>query len=718
MKPVTPEAYLHALVRRLKSLDAATTYLTENEREGFAATLSATIRDCQMTSLLHDSTVVAVAGKQGAGKTMLVRMLYDLDTTWLCDNAGRGEYIPVMVLEDGDVSEPQGCIYRWNDETDLGAVRGTPLSAEAFRGAVKSSGSNTLELPVLRVPVRYFGGRVKCGFLLLPGYETITAKNRAWQEFMQMALVACSACVLVTNGDMLAAEQDAILADIRDNELAGVEPVIAITRTEARADDERDELRSAAAERFGVPLECVVCTGTGENYIAAWREQIRDVLNAYGGVGLDARTRQLKDLEGLSRKIGTVVSAARQAVKKSKSAQSDNEELHLDIMEALEEEIGVLRASYRTKLASRFEDLAKAAIGDADADFDKVEGGWSGTGNHIKEFLGRSSDNNRKRMQTRLQAAMVKSGGGAAFATTHAVLLADIAKERLNAPSPALLTIEDRNSSTDVPMIGQDNLVTRQSVAVLQALFSQRRNVPVALAHGQAQEMKQVIKMLPAITLSYMSAMQSAVASHSTSGQTSAVDLRELLADVANTTTELNGLTKSLITAVAGFLIVDVAADGQIDSIAALAKGLLSLFQGPATAIGTTATTAGGAGTTAGTAATMAGTVATAAVGVVTLGVTAAIVTYAVISSLEKQQANGRADIRTAIDNSFSEQLARHLASFDETMSWMKRRLGEQLEIVLRMDENLGHRFRATLAIDDLWEARSRFFDELRARDV
>jgi hypothetical protein len=157
MQTGTPEAYLATLVRCLKTVDAATTYLEEVARSDFRDDLRRAVRDCQMTGLLYDHTLVAIAGDQGAGKTRLMRLLYDLDTAWLDDNAGRGEYLPVLVLEDPGIVEVHGCIYRWNDETNPGEPRGEAVTAENFQKAVRNWMGMCWNIPVLRVPERYFG---------------------------------------------------------------------------------------------------------------------------------------------------------------------------------------------------------------------------------------------------------------------------------------------------------------------------------------------------------------------------------------------------------------------------------------------------------------------------------------------------------------------------------------------------------------------------------
>jgi hypothetical protein len=464
MQTGTPEAYLATLVRCLKTVDAATTYLEEVARSDFRDDLRRAVRDCQMTGLLYDHTLVAIAGDQGAGKTRLMRLLYDLDTAWLDDNAGRGEYLPVLVLEDPGIVEVHGCIYRWNDETNPGEPRGEAVTAENFQKAVRNWMGDVLELPVLRVPERYFGGHKNRGFLLLPGYERITAKNRPWQDFMRLALVASTACVLVTNGGLLAQQQDAIRTDLQKNQLAGVQPVIAITGTETMSADRQEQLRATAAERFQVPLSGVICTGIGDpEYEKKVRASILNALSQQGGVGLGARQRQLEDLEELSLQIGTVVSEARQAVRSSRDDQPEKQEIRLDIMEDLDKAIEAARGDYKRSLEQKLDSVEQQALKIAKEDFDETETGWGARLRDAKDFFTMQSGQAEDRMHSRLQSALDASGGGAAFAPTHAALLADLSRQKLVLPEPS--------DGPIAPSVGRALSGMTQSLASVQHLL-------------------------------------------------------------------------------------------------------------------------------------------------------------------------------------------------------------------------------------------------------
>lgn len=698
MQTKTPEAYLSTLVRRLRAVDAATSYLDDDARDSFSAELRQAQRDCQMTSLLYDHTVIAVAGDQGAGKTRLMRLLYDLDANWLDDKPGRGEYLPVLVLEDPNVGEVQGAIYSWADEAHPEEPRGRSVSAEQFKQAVRSWTGEALELPVLRVPPRYFGEQRKHGFLLLPGYEKITSKNRPWQEFMRLALVASSTCILVTNNDLLAQQQDAIQIDLQKNQLAGVHPIIAITSADKYSADRLQQLRETAAERFGVPLNGVVCTGIGDRaYEEEVRNSILEALGRQGGIGSGARARQLEDLEGISRQISMVVSAARQAVNKNRDSQSEHEEMQLDILEGLDGAIEVLRGEYQRNLKEKFSDVERNAIKAFENKYEDEEEGWKAMGRNIKDHALLKGSRSDKRMASHLKSAVKGAGGGQAFAVTHATVLGALSNQKLSllvtTDSLSALANDEAGHSTDIT-IAAPSPVT-ETLKVLQLIMANNRNIEHTLQCRQrAKELKRAVKHLPAIATSYMSAMQSLVVASTIDGKMPTTDLREILQNTAQTTVEMHGLATSLLKAAVGVLALDVAVDGEIDSIPALINVV-----------------AGGWGSTAGSTAIAAG-------GPVGMAIGSAVLAYGFISSLEKHQAKAKAYGVEAIRNSLQEQMTGYIAYFDEMMSLVKRRLSDQLETVLGLDQSFGDRFRALLAIQELNNARASFLDQMRGQEA
>ena len=155
----------------------------------------------------------AIAGSQGAGKTTLLGMLYDLPPAILSPNAGVGEKVPLLVVEDRDVAVPTRVVRRLVDDRDRPTIE-EQIPEDREWAAALSGADDSAMLLVLRVPVRYFGGAPR-GFVLLPGYESRARTNRVRQTLMREALVSAQGAIIVTDRTRLADEKNAaILADL------------------------------------------------------------------------------------------------------------------------------------------------------------------------------------------------------------------------------------------------------------------------------------------------------------------------------------------------------------------------------------------------------------------------------------------------------------------------------------------------------------------------
>jgi hypothetical protein len=278
---------------------------------------------------------------------------------------------------------------------------------------------------------------------------------------------------------------------------------------------------------------------------------------------------------------------------------------------------------------------------------------------------------------------------------THATVLGALSNQKLSllvtTDSLSALANDEAGHSTDIT-IAAPSPVT-ETLKVLQLIMANNRNIEHTLQCRQrAKELKRAVKHLPAIATSYMSAMQSLVVASTIDGKMPTTDLREILQNTAQTTVEMHGLATSLLKAAVGVLALDVAVDGEIDSIPALINVV-----------------AGGWGSTAGSTAIAAG-------GPVGMAIGSAVLAYGFISSLEKHQAKAKAYGVEAIRNSLQEQMTGYIAYFDEMMSLVKRRLSDQLETVLGLDQSFGDRFRALLAIQELNNARASFWTRCVAK--
>ena len=91
-----PQAGLHALRDRLYDLLRALPVLDNTELERRVLPV---LRKVEIARLLDEQYVVAITGLQGVGKTTLIRAIYGLPEDLLPEGVGRGEKVPIWVLE-------------------------------------------------------------------------------------------------------------------------------------------------------------------------------------------------------------------------------------------------------------------------------------------------------------------------------------------------------------------------------------------------------------------------------------------------------------------------------------------------------------------------------------------------------------------------------------------------------------------------------------------
>lgn len=318
---VRPETLLPPLNRSLLRLRAAAVDLQDTTIDDDAVKV---LRRTTIPEILGNRYLVAVAGAQGAGKTTLIREIYDLDDTWLGSaDAGQGERVPVMVVEDETAKSASG----WAIEINGAGLDTRPIPPEDFRRSLSGLIDSRLALG-LTVPATLFG-KTDRGFLLLPGYESVSPSNQEWQTLMRQAMVAAPAVLVVVDRALLASDaQHAIMEDLRDEYVQGVLPLVVISKTERLdADDpERVELHERAATLFALApeQERIVMAGSGDPaYREVWLPHLREVLSR----GLPGtRQMRLRQLDHLRHTVRREVRDLRNHVRDAAYGEPDNPE--------------------------------------------------------------------------------------------------------------------------------------------------------------------------------------------------------------------------------------------------------------------------------------------------------------------------------------------------------------------------------------------------------
>ena len=272
-----PEAKLARLNKALLRLIGTLT-ASEFTRAKDVDAVREILRNTLLTEFLSERMLYAVAGPQGAGKTTLMRELYGLDPTWLRANPGLGEAVPILVVES-EIESAQGTFWEVADVGDETHLVNRKVAPPEWQSGAKALGESVMVLE-LRVPMTFFGVP-GMGFLLLPGYE-MGDEDLPWQELMRRALIASPGAVVVTDEQLMAtAQQERIVEDLRKLYRGAIRPTVCVSRTETlQSAESRQALTERAAAVFSVHPSSVVLTGTGEEYLKGWSDQLRSCIGS------------------------------------------------------------------------------------------------------------------------------------------------------------------------------------------------------------------------------------------------------------------------------------------------------------------------------------------------------------------------------------------------------------------------------------------------------
>ena len=104
-----------ALASIISACDAVLDGPINDKGETVEQALRPIMRRLLLNQTLGQYSLLAVAGTQGAGKTTLIKSLYDLkgeDAGWLKANEGRGETYPILITEGDPTAPAVGFLWR------------------------------------------------------------------------------------------------------------------------------------------------------------------------------------------------------------------------------------------------------------------------------------------------------------------------------------------------------------------------------------------------------------------------------------------------------------------------------------------------------------------------------------------------------------------------------------------------------------------------------
>jgi len=523
-----PELLLPRLYQALANIVAAADAVVDcpinDEGESVEEVFRPIMRRLLLCQKLGQYSLLAIAGTQGAGKTTLIKSLYDLDgedAAWLKPNEGRGEVYSILITEGEPTAPAEGFVWKLEKIVDRRQVVRVPLldgtrtvkeAQQEFQRACSEGNAEEL-LVELRVPGKLNLGDRK-GWLLLPGYEARTRDNETWQATMRAALAGASGSIIVTDETRLARDQSDLARDAISAAVGDLAPVVVVTKTEGIRDDaERlGDLEARAAEAFGVPARRVQCIGLADDpeYTRKWREELKEkieqfVLESGGGTQdlwrsalSDLVRRDLKQaLKGLNQRLRIVL-----ATHEEENAQTDFLRGDLEIFDRA---VAALRGKYDTQIgravAVHTDEAVKWMEKHLAAEFEGLK-------NNVASFFKGESER------------IIKLKAAVAQADKHAGTLAPLVAAALKTPiekilNPQLLgqpekakalTVHDSSSGQEyevIPWAGKGDVKAQNSPAhALVTLFPDKE--PDKEQEGLGKRpvgLEDALKMLPAFTL-------------------------------------------------------------------------------------------------------------------------------------------------------------------------------------------------------------------------
>lgn len=713
----SPEILLHDLNNALRELYGATQMIPD---ERLKVELPLLMRRLLLAEVLGNTSILAIGGSQGAGKTTLLRSLYadsNEEFRWLEPNEGRGEKLPVLILEDPSHKCVQGGVRRLREVKDRYELVTDDVDVPTFQKAVSDPDLGVL-LPVLKVPQRYFS-RSNQAWLLLPGYEPQKRENKAWQELMRQALVGATGCVVVTDETRMAnQEQVKIVSDMLSSELCGAKPLVVISKTEgARNKPERmQELRATAGKVFGVPPESterwVICTGADDKgYIDEWLPRMKAAIDDLSRSGGGDRKAQLSRLEGvlsrdLTMVLGLVSNKTRLLFQEREGGQDGPREVVESCLQAYSDSVDELREVYQEEVARILDKHFAAAWATLQERLkEDHEGMWNG----IKGFF-KTATENQQYIEADVSGAW---GSSTALLEKYADVLGKLTFPKLGAPE-ALKPNADSQLGYAAPLqrlgyAGDDkrpiqwqrpNNEDRQN---LRFLLAGNRQSPSEPAPRATAELESAVKLLPALALEYArvgSIIPGMVGVKPDSlVAVPMADRPDVIRQAVQQLGEGIEMGQTVLRGIATVLTVDVLSDGDVDVIPAL----LNVFKESAqtTVGGTTATTAGAGAAIGG--------IGAAVVGVVAVG----YLTYSAMRATRMHDEQARVMAHSMLMSIKEHHQHHFMHHFNYLMTQVRARLRQSLRERYRLNESLMEKDRLAVSIGAVRSLQRELLDHI-----
>ncbi|WP_336998154.1 hypothetical protein [Leclercia sp. M50] len=394
-------------------LSALTLSIEHDEEYDQIEKITDVLRQVELTTLLHEQDVYAIAGMQGAGKTTLAKEILGIDDDWLDANPGRGEQMPLFIeqVDDSSGHYPEIRYICLNMDTKTIEERDGNGSEELKSllrdwNSIRRYEQNGYKLlyPILRISKQHSFINEQITWALLPGYELTTSKNHRWQEMMRHVLVNARGVIFVTDQSLLANDsKSGVLEDLQEN-FSERGPVVVVTKTEMLNEEEIKELKNSATARFfpktSMTAESVVATGLGNR--EAWIKDLEITVSKHLTSSAASDAMALDKIMGLIREdVTDIITGLRMLA----DTQQDEQTFIDELLEKFDKSTASYEHALRRALKVHTKKHYDNALKKCEENYREEEEGWKNNVEQLgQRILLRGIDIDRKRRNRVLDA--------------------------------------------------------------------------------------------------------------------------------------------------------------------------------------------------------------------------------------------------------------------------------------------------------------------------
>lgn len=670
----TVREQLPVLLRSTKQAYLAATLLGGKDDD-----LLVVLRRLLVHQLLDERPTIAIVGSQGAGKTTLAMMLYDLEPALLGANVGRGEVVPVRIVEVLGKSDVSAYAFTVASEPPTGEVARELIPVNELPARAKGAGKGDVLLEI-EVPPRYFGGGDAC-FLLLPGFED---EKSDWDAVARLGADSATGCLLAVEPAAEADERTRVSSARTVEQFQRGRAAIALTKGDASA-DRHAAFRLDFLKKYAVPKHL------GGRVVATWLlpPETRGEWIAPLGVALgrilptDRRASEdkLAHLEAVVQDdLGVALIRLRDARAQLRSDDLDACLRIDEILKPYDAAVKKVRTSYAGKLRTAFRNHATAALAEVERgimDRDEFDKMWTA-------LFGVSLED-----QVRFRESIHTAWNPARARELHLRVIAAVVGEQIGVEVRAPLQLS--------AYMGNGLPVDSAAVRGTEQLVSLGRKEQPTWEKPPT-EIGDALRNLPAMLLEYARLAEvdaAAFRGHGPAGE----------GNIGRVVEEFKGAAesqKTIFKLIGGMLAVDVAADGKLDTIPRLAE-VVGIGAAPVAAGG------GGAAAAAGAATATPAVIAAGAI----LVAAAAVVTIRQVNRSDIEEAGQAADAFAGVAESVT---ATAVSQYDVATSCLRDALVRRLERVFQLDVLQARLLRCDIALAGADEARVGMLEAIRGR--